>query len=221
MPLPADLPPRRAVLAANMETALNVTWDSGAGPGDRILVVGAGVVGLLTALVMTALPGATVTVVDTNPARAATVAALGLRFADPASAPGDVDVAVNLTGQGAGLQCALDAAGQEATVVEASWYGDRSATLYLGGQFHPRRLTLKSSQVGDLPAASKPRWTYRRRLETALELLARFPAVDALLSHEIPFADAPDRLPALLAPGAEALCPVLTYPPSGDSDVRT
>lgn len=222
LPLPQDLPAKRAVLAANMETALNILWDSGAAAGDRVLVVGAGVVGLLTATLIAALPGAEVTVIDTNPARASVANGLGLRFVavGQGSLPADVDVAINLSGRGEGLQTALDAAGHEAVVVEASWYGDLPVEIYLGGRFHPRRLSLKSSQVGSLPPARNPRWTYRRRLETALRLLTGFPALDALLGLDIPFADAPDRLPALLQPGADALCPVLNYPRNGDPDVR-
>jgi hypothetical protein len=112
----------------------------------------------------------------------------------------------------AGLRLALDAEGHEAVVVEASWHGTGDVALPLGGPFHARRLTLRSSQVGDLPPHRKPRWDYTRRLTLALRLLRDAPALDALLTHDIPFDDAPARLPALLAPGAEALCPVITYP---------
>lgn len=212
MPLPDGLPPRRAVLAANMETAVNVTWDSGAGPGDRVLVVGAGVVGLLVAHVIARIPGTQVTLCDLNPGRAALAAAMGAAFAAPGDVPGGQDIVINTSASAAGLRLALDAAGQEATVVEASWHGTADITLPLGGPFHARRLTLRSSQVGDLPPARKPRWDYGRRLSLALQLLRDAPALDALLTDDIPFDDAPARLPALLAPGADALCPVITYP---------
>jgi len=212
LPLPDGLPPRRAVLAANMETAVNVAWDSGAGPGDRVLVVGAGVVGLLVAHVIAAIPGTQVTLCDINPDRAGLAGDMGAAFAAPADAPGDQDIVINTSASAAGLRLALDAAGQEAVVVEASWHGTGDVSLPLGGPFHARRLTLRSSQVGDLPVHRKPRWDYRRRLTLALWLLRDAPALDALLTHDIPFDMAPDLLPALLAPGADALCPVVTYP---------
>jgi len=211
LPLPEGLPPRRAVLAANMETAVNVTWDSGAGPGDRVLVVGAGVVGLLVAHVIARIPGTQVTLCDPNPGRAALAAAMGAGFAPPDAVPDGQDIVVNTSASAAGLRRALEAAGPEAVVVEASWHGAGDVALPLGGPFHARRLTIRSSQVGDLPPQRKPRWDHTRRLSLALRLLRDAPALDALLTHDVPFDDAPARLPALLAPGADVLCPVITY----------
>ena len=211
LPLPVGLAPALAVLAANTETALTVTWDSGAGPGDRVLVVGAGVVGLLTATLIAAIPGTEVTVTDLRPDRAAAAAVLGLTFRAPGDVPAGVDIAINASGRGSGLQTAIDAAGREATVVEASWHGDAAATLALGGGFHAGRLTLRSSQVGSVPPARAPRWDHHRRLATALRLLVRFPELEALLGPEIPFDETPDLLPPLLAPDGDALCPMITY----------
>ncbi|WP_226925684.1 zinc-binding alcohol dehydrogenase [Meridianimarinicoccus sp. MJW13] len=215
VPLPEGLPPLRAVLTANMETALNLCWDSGAAPGDRVLVVGAGVVGLLVAGLIRDIPGTSVVLCDINPARRTVAEALGLPFALPEAVPQDIDIAINLSASGSGLQTALDAAGQEATVVEGSWYGSRATSLHLGGGFHPRRLTLKSSQVGHLPPGRAPRWSFTRRLQTAMALLRDRPALDLLVRQTLPFAQAPERLPPLLAPGADALCPVLIYPETG------
>lgn len=212
VPLPEGLPARRAVLGANMETALNIVWDAGVGPGDRVQVVGAGVVGLLTASILAAIPGTEVTVTDLNPARAPLVEAMGARFAAPEAVPGDQDAAVNLSASAAGLQTALDALGKEGRLVEASWHGAAPATLSLGGAFHSRRLSIVSSQVGALPPDRAPRWTFRRRLAKALDLLAARPELDRLISHEIPFGRAAEDLPPLLAPGADALCACLTYP---------
>lgn len=212
LPLPDGLPPRRAVLAANAETALTVVWDAGAGPGDRILVVGAGVVGLLTAALAAAIPGTEVTVADRNPSRRAIAQALGAAFAAPDAVPGEQDVAINLSASGAGLQTALEALGDEGRAVEASWHGDRQVTLALGGAFHSRRLSVVSSQVGRLPPHRAPRWSHRRRLAKALDLLAAMPALDALIGPEIAFTAADRALPAHLAPGADALCVALRYP---------
>jgi threonine dehydrogenase-like Zn-dependent dehydrogenase len=164
-PVPDGVPSARAVLAANMETALNVVWDEGAAPGDRIAVVGAGVVGCLAGWLCARLPGAEVTLVDVNPGRAAVAAALGCRFAAPEAAPEGCDVVIHASASAAGLATALAAAGEEAVVVEASWYGDREVAVPLGGAFHSRRLRIVGSQVGQVPAARRSRWSHRRRLE--------------------------------------------------------
>ena len=209
-PIPDTVPARRATLAANMETALNAVWDSGASTGDRIVVVGAGVVGLLVAYLAARLPGAEVTVVDVAADRRAIAEAFGAGFAAPDAAPADADVVFHTSVSAAGLNTAIDCAGLEATVVELSWYGDRDVPARLGGAFHSRRLRLQSSQVGQVSPGRRPRWSYRRRLEKALALLAD-PALDALVADEIAFDDAPTALPRLLAPGAVGLAPVIRY----------
>jgi threonine dehydrogenase-like Zn-dependent dehydrogenase len=208
-PLPDDLPPARAVLGANMETALTLLWDSGAGPGDRIAVVGAGVVGALAGYLAARLPGADVTLVDTNPARAALAEALGCSFAAPSEAPADCDVVLHLSATPAGLETAVGCAGIEATVVEGSWYGAGAVPVALGGAFHSRRLRIVGSQVGRIPAARAPRWTYARRLAKALDLL-RDAALDALISGETEFADLPDTYGAILSDPA-TLCHRIRY----------
>jgi len=208
-PLPEGLPPARAVLAANMETALTVVWDSGAGPGDRIAVVGAGVGGALAGWLCARLPGAQVTLVDSQPDRARLAAALGCGFAAPEAAGGEADVVLHASASPAGLATALALAGPEATVVEASWYGDRAVPAPLGGAFHSRRLRLVSSQVGRIPPARAPRWSHARRMATALSLLAD-PALDALISGETAFADLPAAYADIVAaPGT--LCHRVRY----------
>ena len=208
--LPSALPARRAALAANMETALNVLWDAGAAPGDRILVVGGGVLGLLTAGLAARIPGATVTVTDVDATRAAIAKHLGVAFTLPAAAPGDQDVVIHTSSTSEGLTLALSSAGTEARVVEASWYGDRAVNVPLGEAFHARRLQLVGSQVGAVPASRRARWTNARRLKTALELLCddRF---DALITAEVAFADSARDLPKALAEGSPGLMTVLRY----------
>jgi threonine dehydrogenase-like Zn-dependent dehydrogenase len=210
IPLPEDVPPQRAVLAANMETALNAVWDAGAAPGDRILVVGAGIVGLLVAALAARIPGADVTVTDIDAGRAALVESLGARFLHPLPGDFDADIVVHASASAAGLETAIAAAGMEAVIIELSWYGDRAVPVRLGGAFHSRRLRLQSSQVGQLPPARRPRWDYRRRLEAALNLL-RVPALDALVADEIAFADAASALPRVLAADSRGLPPVIRY----------
>ena len=209
VPLPEGLPAGRAVLAANMETALNILWDSGASAGDRIAVVGAGTVGALAAWLCARLPGTDVTLVDVNPERASLAAALGCRFALPEAAPEDCDVAIHASASGEGLATALGAAGLEATVVEASWYGDRTPGVGLGGAFHSRRLRLVSSQVGLVPADRRGRWSNRRRMEAALRLLMD-PALDALISGETAFRDLARRYPEILD-RPDTLCHRVSY----------
>lgn len=208
-PLPDGLPPDRAVLGANMETALNVLWDSGAGAGDRIAVIGAGVIGALVGYLATRLPGAEVTLIDVNPDRAALAQALGCGFAAPDAAPSACDVVIHATATAQGLALALDCAGQNATVVEASWHGAGDTPVPLGGAFHSRRLRLISSQVGHLPPDRAPRWTHARRMAKALELL-RDPALDALISGQTAFDDLPAQYAAILSdPGT--LCHRVRY----------
>jgi threonine dehydrogenase-like Zn-dependent dehydrogenase len=209
-PVPDAVPARRATLAANMETALNAVWDAGVGPGDRIAVVGAGVVGGLIARLCGRLPGSEVTLVDVAPERAELAAALGVGFAAPDAAPVDCDVVFHASASAPGLATALSLAGFEATVVEVSWYGAGMIPAPLGGPFHSRRLTLLSSQVGHVSAGRRARFDYRRRMAAAMRLLDD-PALDALIGETIPFAAAPDLLPRALAPGAPGLAPVISY----------
>lgn len=211
--VPEGVPARRAVLAANMETALNAVWDAAPGPADRIAVVGGGVVGLLVAWLCGAFPRAEVTVVDIEAARAEPASRLGLGFALPQDAPRDCDLVVHASGNGAGLATALQIAGDEATILELSWYGRSEVAAPFGAAFHSRRLRLISSQVGRVAPSHRPRWTPRRRLAAALDLLAD-PRLDVLLAPALPFADLPGRLAQIFSPKSRALCQVIDYPTS-------
>ena len=211
IPIPDQIPSRRATLAANMETALNALWDSGAGPADRIAVIGGGVVGLLVAYLAARLPGAHVTLCDIDPARAALANRLGAAFATPDEPPIDCDTVFHTSASAAGLATAMTCAGPEAAIIELSWYGDKPVTLPLGGSFHSRRLRIIASQVGMVAPSRRPRWPHRRRLAAALDLL-NDDRLDALVDHVIAFADAPSLLPQALAPGALGLAPVIRYP---------
>jgi len=207
-PLPDGLPPARAVLAANMETALNAVWDASPGPGDRVAIVGAGVVGALVGWLVGRIPGTTVTLVDVAD-RTDLAATLGLGAASPSTAPGDQDLVVHTSGTAAGLGTALGLAGEEALVLELSWYGDQPVPAPLGAAFHPRRLTLRSSQVGALPPARRPRWDFRRRMGVALDLL-QDSVLDVLIDSESTLED----LPSLLAELPGRFCHRITYSPT-------
>lgn len=212
VPLPENVPPGRAVLTANLETAINALWDAAPRVGDRIAVVGGGTVGLLVAWLAARLPGCEVEVVDTVPERAALAHALGAQFALPAQARGQADLVVHASGRAEGLATALSLAAFEATVLELSWYGQGPVAAPLGEAFHSQRLTLKSSQVGHIATAQRGRWSHRRRLELALSLLAD-PALDALITHSAPFHTLPQVLARLAGPSAsDTLCQRIDYP---------
>lgn len=208
-PLPEDVPPERAVLAANMETALNILWDSQASAGDRIAVVGAGVVGSLVAYLAARLPGSDVTVVDSNSSRQKVADDFSCNFAGPEDAPEECDVVIHTSGTEAGLVSSLIMAGQEATVVEASWHGDRMVSLPLGADFHSKRLRLQSSQVGGIPPTRAARWDYSRRLSVALGLLADS-RLDVLISGETEFANLPAEYGTILS-SPDTLCHRVRY----------
>lgn len=211
--IPSAVPPARAVLAANLETAINGLWDARPGVGDRICVIGAGVVGMLVAWLAASIPGCRVELVDLNPRRAEVAARLGAIFVTPDAATPDADLVIHASGNPAGLTTALQVAGTEATVLEMSWYGSRPVTLALGESFHSRRLQLRASQVGSIPSRQRARWSHDRRMTLALELL-RDERLDALISGDTPFGALPglmERLaqgnPAL----GNALCERIVY----------
>ncbi|HEX2146905.1 MAG TPA: zinc-binding alcohol dehydrogenase [Pseudorhizobium sp.] len=207
--LPQGLPAERAVLAANMETALNIVWDAGILPGDRVLVFGAGVVGLLTAYIASRILGTDAAICDISPARAELAGALTVPFALPAEAPRNCDVLINTSASPAALRDALEHAGFEARIVEASWYGTKTAELPLGRGFHAQRLSIVSSQVGTIPAGRRARWDSGRRLRKALELL-RDDRLDVLVSGETPFGQIAEAYPGILrSPGT--LCHRIRY----------
>jgi len=208
--VPETVPDRRATLAANMETAINGMWDGTPGPGDRVAVIGAGVVGCLVAALAARLPGAEVELIDIDPTREAIAAAFDCHFATPEKASPEADLVVHASGSTAGLETALRIAGFEATVIEMSWYGTRIVPLELGGAFHSRRLTLRSSQVGAVPASRQRRWSLHRRLILALSLL-RDPVFDVLLSGETKFAALPTLMSRLSTSSAGILCHTLRY----------
>ena len=208
--LPEDLPPRRAVLAANMETALNAVWDSGVGPGDRVAIVGGGILGGLLAGLVGAIPGIEATLVDVSTERAALAAHMNVCFREPEDAPSDCDVVFHASSSGSGAATALACGGLEARIVEVSWFGDALPALPLGGAFHAKRLIYQSSQVGQVSPTRRARWSYNRRMAKALDLLRR-DTYDALITAEVAFADLPAMLPGILAPDAPGLATAVKY----------
>lgn len=208
--LPDNVPPGRAVLAANLETALNGLWDAELGSGQRVSVIGAGVVGLLAGWVARTHFDADVEIIDINPARAEIAAALGLGFAIPAQARTGAETILHTSGSAAGLRTALALAGFEATIVELSWHGDTEVSLPLGAEFHSQRLTLRSSQVGTIARAQRGVVTARERLEQCLAMLAD-PMLDVLITGESAFEALPELMPQLLAAMPGTICHRISY----------
>ena len=208
--VPQGIPAARAVLAGTVETAVNALWDAAPLVGDRIAVVGAGMVGCCVARLASRFPGAQVTLVDVDAGRADVAAALAVDFAQPADAPGRLDLVVHASATSAGLQRSLDLLAPEGTVIDLSWYGDREVRLSLGGAFHSGRLGIRASQVGTLSPARSGRRTTSDRLALALDLL-RDPAFDALITSESPFAELPGVMSRLAAGRLATLCHLNTY----------
>jgi threonine dehydrogenase-like Zn-dependent dehydrogenase len=211
VPIPDDVPDRRAVLAANMETAVNALWDAPPHLGDRIAVIGGGVVGCLIAALAARHPSVRVELVDVNPRRQSIAEALGARFARPDAATADADLVFHTSGAASGLATALRLAAFEATVLDLSWYGDAAVPVPLGENFHSRRLTLRSSQVGSVAPSRRANRSRRDRLCLALDLL-RDPVFDPIVNGESPFGALPQTMARLAADPGDTLCHLVTYP---------
>jgi len=214
-PVPPDVPAGRAVLAGTVETAVNALWDAPPLIGDRVAVVGAGIVGCCVARLLARIPGARVQLVDVNPARAAVAEALGVGFATPEAALGECDMVVHASATEAGLARSLELLAVEGTLLELSWYGDRRVSVPLGEAFHSRRLVVRSSQVGMVAPARRTRRSHGDRLALALRLLAD-PAFDALIAGECEFAELPDVLPRLARGEPPELFHRVVYGSAGD-----
>jgi threonine dehydrogenase-like Zn-dependent dehydrogenase len=208
--VPEGIPPARAVLAGTVETAVNALWDAAPAVGDRVAVVGGGMVGCCVARLLHRYPAVHVTLVDVDPGRAGVAEALGVDFALPDDAPGELDVVLHTSATAAGLQRSLELLAPEGTVIDLSWYGDTEVRLSLGGAFHTGRLGLRASQVGTLSPARSARRTTADRLALALDLL-RDPAFDMLLTGESRLEELPDVMARLAEGSLPALCHTITY----------
>ncbi|WP_425404655.1 zinc-dependent alcohol dehydrogenase [Hwanghaeella sp.] len=214
-PLPDGIPAARAVLAANMETAVNVLWDAAPSVGDKISVIGGGVLGSLIAYLANRLPGTEVQIVDPDDGKENIYQSIGLNFCDPDQALGERDIVIHTSATQDGLRRCLTLARNEGRIIEASWYGDREVSLPLGQDFHSRRLQLIGSQVGMVSPSKRSTHSYADRLSLALSLLSD-PALDALFTHEIDFDDLPDRMPDFVANGSGVACVRIRYPDTVD-----
>ena len=210
VPVPDGVPAARAVLAGTVETAVNALWDAGPLVGDRVTVVGAGMVGCCVARLLAGIPGVDVQLVDVDPARSGVAAALGVAYRPPDDAATGRDLVLHTSATAAGLQRSLELLTPDGTVLELSWYGDRKVELSLGGVFHSSRLAVRASQVGAVAAARRGNRTTRDRLVLALDLL-QDPAFDAVVTGSSPFDDLPDVMSQLADGSLPALCHRIDY----------
>jgi threonine dehydrogenase-like Zn-dependent dehydrogenase len=210
VPVPDGVPARRAVLAGAVETAVNVLWDAAPLIGDRVAIVGAGMIGCAIARLSRGIPGLDVVLVDVDASRREVADRLGVRFAAPGEAPGDRDLVINTSGSAAGLQLSLESVVTDGEVIEASWYGDRPVTVMLGADFHSRRLAIRSSQVGAVAARRRGTRTTRDRMQLALQLL-HDEAFDALLTGHSSWRDLPAVMVALAAGPSTELCHTIDW----------
>jgi NADPH:quinone reductase-like Zn-dependent oxidoreductase len=208
--VPGGVPASRAVLAGTVETAINALWDAAPLVGDRVTVVGAGMVGCCVARLLSRFPALDVMLVDVDPAREEAAAALGTAFSLPDQATGGRDLVFHASGTSAGLQRSLDLLAREGVVIDLSWYGDSEVRLALGGAFHSGRLAIRSSQVGTVSPARRATRSARDRLALALDLL-RDPAFDSLITGDSPFAELPEVMAALSSGRLSGLCHTIVY----------
>jgi NADPH:quinone reductase-like Zn-dependent oxidoreductase len=208
--LPDGLPPRRAVLAGAMETAVNAVWDAGPRLGDRVAVVGGGMIGSAVATALRDYPLDRLQLIDINPSRAEFAASLGVDFASADQATGECDLVFHTSAASAGLARSLELAGDEAAVIELSWYGTGQVTVPLGADFHARRLTLRASQVSAISPSRRARRTHADRMRLAMNLLHE-DALDLLLTESSPFAALPETVRRLASGELDAVCHVIDY----------
>ncbi len=216
VPLPASVPARRGVLTGAVETVVNALWDARPMVGDRVAVVGAGMIGCCAARILAGVPGIRLQMLEPDAGRAATARELGLDVVGPADAEPGCDLVVDASGNDHGLRRALELLGPDGEVLVLSWFGDREVSLPLGEHFHSRRLALRSSQVGTLSPRARPRHTTRSRLAVALDILAD-PGFDRLITGESAFDDLPEVMADITRPGADVLCRLITYPDADDA----
>jgi threonine dehydrogenase-like Zn-dependent dehydrogenase len=216
--VPEEVPAQRAVLAGTVETAVNALWDAAPLLGDRVTVVGAGMVGCCAARLLARFPGVRVTLVDVDPSRATVADALGVEFALPADADDGRDLVVHTSATSAGLQQSLDLLAPEGMVVDLSWYGDTEVRLSLGGAFHSGLLGIRASQVGTVGGPRRVRRSLADRRAMALDLL-HDEAFDVLLTGSSKFEELPDVMPRLVSGELPTLCHSIVYDdaPLGES----
>ncbi|MEM9277847.1 MAG: zinc-binding alcohol dehydrogenase [Pseudomonadota bacterium] len=212
--LPPSIPTSRAVLSANMETALNAVWDAEISGNPFCAIIGAGVVGLITAHAVRKVAGLDPVIFDLKPEKERHATEMGFRFINSSGIDKteiqDFELIFHTSASAGGLQSAIDMAAFEAKIIEMSWYGENPVSLNLGGAFHSKRLKILSSQVGTIASAKRNKLDYAGRMQQAITLLDD-PRLDTLLGSAIDFHDLPNHLHDIFSPQSDVLCQVIEY----------
>ncbi|MDR6688949.1 threonine dehydrogenase-like Zn-dependent dehydrogenase [Arthrobacter sp. 1088] len=208
--IPEGVPARRAVLTGIVEVAINALWEAGPRLGDRVAVVGGGLVGGVLATILRKYPLGRLQLVDADADKRSLAEKLNIDFALPDEAENDCDIVFHCSASNEGLKLSLQLAGDDSDVIELSWFADKEVSLPLGEDFHARRLTIRSSQVGAVALPRRHRRTNAQRLQLAAATL-KDPLFDAFLSSECQFQNLPITLVKLFEkPGG--FCHVVAYP---------
>ncbi|MGP0224610.1 MULTISPECIES: zinc-dependent alcohol dehydrogenase [unclassified Paenarthrobacter] len=208
--IPEDVPAKRAVLTGIVEVAVNALWEAGPRLGDRVAVVGGGLVGGALATLLRKYPLGRLQLVDADPEKEKLAQTLGIDFALPENAKDDCDIVFHCSASNEGLKLSLQLAGDDSDIIELSWFADKEVTLPLGEDFHARRLNIRSSQVGAVALPRRHRRSNAQRLETAAAAL-KDPLFDTFLTSECLFRNLPDTLVKLFErPGG--FCHLVAYP---------
>jgi len=219
--LPPGLEPELGVFLANVETAVNIVLDAALRFGERVGIFGQGVVGLLVTQLLRRAGASLIVAVEPVAARRDLAQRLG---ADIALAPEEatpsalreltdglgVDLAIEVSGNAAALQQAIDSLAFGGTAVVCSWYGTKPVSLQLGGGFHRRRPRVVSSQVSTIDGALQPRWTYARRLQLAVDLLPRLQLAE-LITQRFPLGRAAEAYGLVDRHPEQTVQVILTY----------
>ncbi|MGB3763440.1 MAG: zinc-binding alcohol dehydrogenase [Ornithinimicrobium sp.] len=217
--VPDDVPSRRAVLAGVVETAINVVWDATPRWGERIAVLGCGLVGASVCALLRDFPLARLVVVDPQPRSVALAARLGIESLTPEQVTAEFDTVVHCSGTQDGLALGLSLLAFEGQLVETSWFGQHSPVVPLGAEFHSRRLTIRASQVSTVAPSMRERRTRRDRMAAALAEL-RDPFYDSLLTGSTTLADLPETMAGIASGHMPGWCQVVDYPTATRNDTR-
>ncbi len=187
--IPEQLSPLKAALISNMETVINAIWDADIQGGEKVLIAGFGNIGCLLAETLTHYGVSEIHILEKEEWKKEIISSFG--FSTDVDIDANYDLAFDTTASKTGLQFCLDAVRSEGTVINLSWYGNRTIELSLGGSFHYGRKKIISSQVSVIPEKMKNSWDFKSRKKLVMDLLSQHP-YEKYITHIIPFKETPD-----------------------------
>jgi len=206
----SNIPAQRATLASNLETALTAVWDAQVNIGDRVLIVGFGLIGSLIARLLSFIPAIYFQIIEIDKERIQHAEKLGFPVSAILRKHSKFDIAFHTSATAEGLQTCIDGVGLEGKIIELSWYGKKPVKINMGGSFHSQRKQIISSQVGKLPSKYNARWDMKRRKKVVFELLENA-LFDQQITHFIKFVDTPTFFADLRAGKAKGLAYCIEY----------